>query len=206
MEEQSPGSDVIEFGGFRRRWLPRLRRPIRGLRASTVEVAIASLAVGLIIGYASGHLSAHGPAGRQPARAATPVVSLAVPITDTGGRCALQIGRHLELGIEIANQSPTAVGIGRITPVFDLGGFHVITAGLGPCGTLTGAAAAQPPVLYPGGTEWITTTVAVLVHCPQALPVGFKVRFAQAGKISATTFNAFPDLGQLPYHGCLRSD
>ena len=29
-----------------------------------------------------------------------------------------------------------------------------------------------------------------------------RVRFAQGGKTSAVTFSAFPDLGQIPYHGC----
>ena len=202
-------SDLIEFGGHPGRWLPRLTwlTWLTGrIRASTIEVAIASLAAGLIIGFLSGHLSARTghPVAKPPAkvRAALPLLALPAPIADTGGRCAMQVGKHLELGIEIVNQSQSAVGIGRIPPVFDLGGFHPIATGLGTCGALPGAGQSQPPVLYPGATEWITTTVAVLVHCPQALPVGFKVRFAQAGKTSVAVFNAFPDLGQIPYRGC----
>jgi hypothetical protein len=196
-------SDLLEFGGYRSRWLPHLSRRVR---ASTIEVAVISLAAGLIIGYAGGHLSAHParPVAKPAAKARVtlPLLALAPPIADTGGRCAMQVGKHLELGIEIVNQSSSAVGIGRITPVFDLGGFRPVATGLGTCGALSGTGVDQPPLLFPGATEWITTTVEVLDRCPQALPVGFKVRFAQAGKRSATVFNAFPDLGQIPYRGC----
>jgi hypothetical protein len=195
-------SDLIEFGGYRSRWLPKLGHRVR---ASTVEVAVASLAAGLIIGFMSGHLSAHTsrPVARPAikVRVMMPLLSV-TPIVDIGGRCAMQVGKHLELGIEIGNQSSTAVGIGRITPVFELGGFRPIATGPGTCGALAGAEPFYPPLLFPGDTEWITTTVVALEHCPQALPVGFKVRFAQAGKTSSTVFNAFPDLGQIPYRGC----
>ncbi len=197
-----PSADLLEFGGYRRRWLPALSRRVR---ASTIEVAVVSLAAGLIIGFLGGHLSAHP--GRQAAKPAvkapTTLPLLAVEaIADTGGRCAMQAGKHLELGIEIVNQSSSAVGIRRVSPVFDLGGFLPITTGLGTCGALPGASLVQSPLLFPRATIWITTTVEPLAQCPQAFPVGFKVRFAQAGKTFTTTFNAFPDLGQIPYHGC----
>ncbi len=32
-------------------------------------------------------------------------------------------------------------------------------------------------------TGWVTATVSVAVRCPQPLPVGFMVRYAQSGPV-----------------------
>ncbi|HUD38437.1 MAG TPA: hypothetical protein VMR14_16155 [Streptosporangiaceae bacterium] len=131
----------------------------------------------------------------------TPVVMQA-PLADNGGRCAVQVGRNLELGIELVNQSSSPVIVRRITPVFALGGFRPTTSGAGSCGALPESRYVQPTAILPGATEWVAATLKVLVHCPQARPVGFKLRYSQSGKTGTTVFNAFPDLGQIPYRGC----
>src|ERR1700689_1162362 len=101
----------------------------------------------------------------------TPVVMQA-PLADNGGRCAVQVGRNLELGIELVNQSSSPVIVRRITPVFALGGFRPTTSGAGSCGALPGSRYVQPTAILPGATERVAGTLKALVHCPQARPVG----------------------------------
>lgn len=186
------GADVIEAGGRPVPW-PRL-----GPRGTTAGVAVAALIAGLLLGFLGGHLTA-GTASRQAA-AAAPLGPAA--ITFTGSRCAVQHGRTLQLGIEIINQSGSAVAVGRVRPVLPLGGLRPVASQWGPCGSLPGPVPEQPASLPAGATAWVAITFDVLVRCPAALPVQFNVSYRQSGKTAAAQLDSFPDLGPVPYSGC----
>jgi hypothetical protein len=214
--------DLLEFGGHPIGWarrrvgsepgsgpgadrLARLARQLSRVNASTIEAALIALVIGLVIGFVGGHVTAkpkHQQHSTEPGKVTLTPVFMQAPLADNGGRCAVQVGRNLELGIELVNQSRSPVLVERITPVFALGGFRPTASGAGPCGALPGSQYVQPAAILPGATEWVAATLKVLVHCPQARPVGFKLRYSQSGKTGTTIFNAFPDLGQIPYRGC----
>jgi hypothetical protein len=195
---RADGADVIEAGGRPVPW-PRL-----GPRGMTATVAVAALIAGLLVGFLGGHLTA-GTASRQAAAAARSAAALPLgpaAIAFTGSRCAVQHGRTLQLGIEITNQSGSAVAVGRVRPVLPLGGLRPVASQWGPCGSLPGPGPEQPASLPPGATAWVAITFDVLVRCPAALPVQFNVRFRQSGKTAAAQLDSFPDLGPVPYSGC----
>lgn len=199
---RSPGradGDVIEMGGRPARW------PWRGSRGTTAGVALAALAIGLLLGLAGGHLAATRATG-QPARSApgvTGATSLggSTAIAATGRRCAVQRGRTLQLGIEIVNQSASAVALRQVRPVLPLGGMHAIASGWDTCGSLPEPGQDQTS-FDPGATGWVTITFDVLVPCPGALPVQFNVSYRQSGRQATAALASFPDLGQVRYTGC----
>jgi len=199
----SPGAadeaDVIEMGGHPPRW-PWRRGP-----GPTVRVALAALVVGLLLGYVGGHLQAN--AKGRPARAAGQAVTTAplpgtTAITVTGERCAVQLGRTLQLGIELVDQSDRAVAVRHVAPVVPLSGMRPVAARWGPCGSLPEPVPQQGMSLDPGATRWLTVTFRVMVQCPEPLPVLFKVSYAQSGRMVTTEFDSFPDLGQVRYNNC----
>jgi hypothetical protein len=200
----SPGgadeADIIEMGrGRAPRW------PWRRWPGPTVGVGLAALAVGLLLGYAGGHRQAS--AKHRPAPAASRAVTAApllgtTALTVTGGRCAVQLGRTLQLGIEIVNQSARPVALSKVAPIMPLDGLRAVAARWGPCGSLPEPVPPQSRSLGPGATRWLTVTFRVLVKCPEPFPVLFKVRYAQAGRTMTTEFDSFPDLGQVKYNSC----
>jgi hypothetical protein len=217
MGKQDDG-ELIEFGGYQRgplragpdgttgpvrKWAGRAGRV---LRRSTLEVTIAAMLLGLVIGFVGGRVSAHHkhPAAAKPAGAPVPrpIPFSVIPVVFTGDSCGVQRGLDLQLGIEIKNQSSKAVQLGKVLPTFPLGGLHLVASGLGTCGEIPVASPFSKPVLGPGMTGWITATVSVAVRCPQPLPVGFKVTYAQAGRSAATVLDGFPDLSQVAYRDC----
>jgi hypothetical protein len=212
-EHREPGdhddSEIIQFGGLPIRWpFPEIRLPaavrLKPNRTS-VAIALAMLAVGLLIGFFGGRLTARQAEheGRPFSPLGTPVV---VPIGDTiamtGQRCSVQAGNKLQLGLEIMNETGRMVTLGAITAMFPLGGLRAISAGVGTCGELPMVQLPPATSLSPGETEWIHITVAVRAGCPGALPVWFKVGYASAGKTGTVTLAGFPDLGPVPYRQC----
>lgn len=215
MSKSDDDAELIEFGGYRRRpgsgdkagpvrkWIGRA---LRGVRGATFELTLGALVIGLVAGFVGGRVSAHHghPARATPARTPvrTPVPFNVVPVVYTGDSCGVQRGLDLQLGIEIMNQSKKAVRLGKILPTFPLGGLHLVASGLGTCGEIPVASPFTRTVLGPGRTSWITATVSVAVRCPQPLPVGFMVKYAQSGRSSATVLDGFPDLSQVAYRNC----
>jgi len=210
---KSDDGELIEFGGYGRRpgsvdkAGPVRRfagRALGAIRQATLEVTLGALALGLVIGFVGGRVSGHEHQAARPVSTPTrPAIVVGVaPIVFTGNSCGVQRGLDLQLGIEVKNQSATGVTLGKVLPTFPLGGLHVIASGLGTCGEIPFASPFADPVLGPGMTGWVTATVSVEVRCPQPLPVGFRVRFEQAGKSSATVLNGFPDLSQVAYRDC----
>ena len=195
-EVQPP--DLIELGGHRPRWWP-----IGNARGPAVSLAIAALVAGLLLGFIAGHLQA-GTRGRPP-RAATASATM-LPgnfvVSATGSRCAVGRGHTLQLGIEIMNQSDRMVVLRQIKPVLPLGGLREIGSRWGTCGAMPEPGLGQHASLAPGATGWLTVTFDVLIGCPQALPVFFKVSFVQAGKLATADLASFPDLGQVRYDNC----
>jgi hypothetical protein len=192
------------MGGREPRWhRPRWLGP--RWPARTLGVGLAALVVGLLLGYAGGHLQASHK--RTPAPAASQAVTTeplldTTGVTVTGARCAVQLGHTLQLGIEIVNQSGRAVMLRQVAPVVPLSGMRAVSARWGPCGTLPQPVPPQSPSLEPGATRWLTATFRVLVKCPEPFPVLFKVSYAQSGRTMTTQFDSFPDLGQVKYNNC----
>ncbi len=187
------------MGGRPARW------PWRGSRGPTAGVALAALAVGLLLGFAGGHLVATRATGK-PARTAPGVLGAAplggsTAIAATGRRCAVQRGRTLQLGIEIVNQSAHPVALRQVRSVLPLGGMHAIASGWDTCGSLP-EPDQDHTSLHSGATGWVTITFDVLVPCPGALPVQFNVSYRQAGRQATATLDSFPDLSQVQYTGC----
>jgi len=198
-EVQPP--DLIEMGGHRPRWWP-----FGDARGPAISIAFAALVAGLLLGFIGGHLQA-GTRGR-PARAATTHATVR-PVGDfvvsaTGSRCAVQRGRTLQLGIEIMNRSDRTVVLRQIKSVLPLGGLREIATQWGTCGSLPlpGPGLGRSNSLAPGATGWLTVTFDVLIGCPQALPVYFRVSFVQASRLVTADLDSFPDLSQVQYSNC----
>jgi hypothetical protein len=197
------GDDVLELGGRRGR-VPRWRRP-----SAALVPGVVALVAGLAVGYAVGarHPTEHA-ARPLPSRAApaAPFSAGGFPLSQSGPQCSVQIGRELQVGLQITNLSSAAVRLGRVEVVLPLGGLKVTRQAWGPCGQLavTDEASGRvlPPTLGRGGSSWFTVTFQVLVRCPQPLPVQFTLDYDQQGRPAAIRLPGFSDLGQVPYSGC----
>jgi hypothetical protein len=192
-------ADVIEMGGHLPRW------PRGSARGSAISIALVALAAGLLLGFIGGRLQA-STRGRPPRAAPAPTTVLPAgdtAIGATGSRCAVQLGHALQLGIEIMNQSDRAVVLRQGRAVLPLGGLREVASQWGTCGSLPEPGLGRAAALAPGTTGWLTVTFDVLVGCPQALPVLFKVSFAQAGRLITADLASFPDLGQVRYNNCI---
>lgn len=184
---------------FQRIGWPRAERPIK--------FAVATLAIGLLIGFACGRLTAPQVAkkSRSQGVVSTPVTApptITTALAMTGARCAVQVGSNLQLGIEVMNKSSSTLTLGSIFATFPLGGLRTIAVGLGVCGAWPATANTGSGSLTPGETQWIYATVAVLRGCPEPLPVQVKVGYQSAGQFASTVLAAFPDLGPVPYKHC----
>jgi hypothetical protein len=151
-----------------------------------------------------------------PAQAGTPIQVTLAPLQGTGtvfssgpaltqstGTCSARSGRQLQLGVQVTNESATAVGLGQIRTVLPLGGLRVISQQWAPCGAM--GAVQVPTSLGPGDSTWFSVTVQVLIGCPEPLPVEFTVGYTWAGKTASVNLPGFPDLGQVSYPGCTGS-
>jgi hypothetical protein len=215
------GADVVEQGGRR---FPSLnwRPPWRPPRWAAILLAVG-LVIGLAAGYAAGYHQAPRNASATPtasASPASPVPALApqivikgtaiqgtgtvfadgLALTQDTGRCSVQAGRELQLGVQVTNSSTEPIGLLAIRTVFPLGGLKVVSQQWAPCGA-TGAVQV-PVILGPGDSTWLSVTVEVLVACPAPLPVQFAVSYTYAGKAATITLPGFVDLGQVTYTGC----
>jgi hypothetical protein len=193
-------ADVIETGGRPPRW------PQAIARGPANPIVLAALAAGLLLGFIGGH--AQSSLNGRPNRAATSATTVfpagGTAITDTGHRCAVQLGHALQLGVEVVNQSARTVALRQIKPVLPLGGLRAVASRWGTCGALPelGPGPHQATALGPGAIGWLTVTFDVLGGCPQPLPVQFKISYVQAGKLVTAELSGFPDLGQVQYNNC----
>jgi hypothetical protein len=210
MYPSDDGQDVIANGDQRDQ--PGGRWPWRpGWAArSTTAIAGLALAIGLITGYLGGHQQRQTAAPPRPTKTTsspspspqpTTPQSVFPDLTATGNRCAIQSGTTLQLGVEVANESDHALGVGQFRAVLPVGGLRAPAATVGTCGALQ--PGPPPSLTLPAGqTEWLTITFHVLVRCPQPYPVQFVVSYTDSGKVATAQVNDFPDLGQVAYSGC----
>jgi hypothetical protein len=181
------------------------------LAGIALPVGVALLA-GLVAGYAAGDRHAVyltpspiTPPGfiASPIPYPAPSLIVTVPaLIQSSGACATQIGRDLQLGVQVTNQSPAEISLGRVEAVLPLGGLSAISQQWAPCGALPAGVDVAGNSLAPGATTWFTVTFKVLMTCPAPLPVQFTVHYAVQGLATAVSLPGFPDLGHVPYSGC----
>src|ERR1700722_6218679 len=207
MYPSDDGQDVIANGdqgdrpGGRRFWRP-------GWAGRSSAIVGLALAIGLIAGYLGGHQQRQAPPPPRPTKTTSPPSpqptapqSVFPDLTATGNRCAIQSGKTLQLGVEVANESDHALGVGEFRAVLPVGGLRAVAATVGTCGALQPGPPASL-TLPAGQTEWLTITFHVLVRCPQPYPVQFVVSYTDSGKAAMAQMDEFPDLGQVAYSGC----
>ena len=199
--DPAAGADVLESGNW--------RRPARRWRPSQAAVVLgaAGLLAGLAAGYAIGarHAGNHPAASarsRGAARAAASPVVGDFPLVQAGPRCSAQTGRELQLGMQVTNTSATSVTLHRVDVLLPLGGLRPVSQTWGPCGELPSFSQAPGAVLPAGASTWFTVTLRVLVGCPGALPVQFRLRYDLDGRPGSSFVGGFSDLSQVPYDGC----
>jgi hypothetical protein len=188
------GEDVLEQGGR--------RLPVPPWRPSLAAVILAAAAVlaGLVVGYAAGARHARSsPAARSPAR---PAALVAGSVTQSLRQCSAQVGRALQLGVQVTNDSAEAVRLLWVQAVLPMGGLAAIAQAWGPCGELPAATGSPDNLLPAGASTWFTVTFQVLVRCPGPLPVQFALDYDQSGRVTSIRLPGFADLGHVPYAGC----
>ena len=141
------GDDVLELGGRRRRVPGGGRR--RPLRILGIVVLVAGLvAVGYAVGVRhAGHVHAAPPLPSRAAAPAAPFSAGGFPLSQSGPQCSVQIGRELQVGLEITNLSSAAVRLRRVEVGLPLGGLKVTTQAWGPCGQLAAKNEASGRIL-----------------------------------------------------------
>jgi hypothetical protein len=162
--------------------------------------ALILVVVAAAAGYLFGHR--HGAATATPsAPPSSAAPEVALPVVPTSKRCSVELKDRLQLGLEIVNQSATAVSLRKVEAVLPLKGLRATATSWGSCGQLSPAPGGDNYPLPAGATAWLSITFDVLVACPAPLPVGFTVQYTQGGLSGIADLPGFPDLGDVPYAG-----
>jgi hypothetical protein len=192
------GSDVVLQGD----------RPSRGL-AFAAGLAVAALVLGLAVGYGVGRNQAPSrPAAVPSARSSTAAATSPPPVFglpelgQSGQQCAEQIGRRLQLGVQVTNESASSVRLSNVRVILPLHGLKPTAHAWGTCGQLPGLPNPQATLVSAGGSAWFTVTFRVLERCPGALPVQFLLSYDRGGSTKTVRLPGFVDLGHVPYSGC----
>jgi hypothetical protein len=194
------GSDVVQQGD----------QPGRG-RAFAAVLAAVTLVLGLAVGYAVGRNQAPSRPAAAPvpsARASTeptpsPPPAFGLPeLGQSGPQCAEQIGRKLQLGVQVTNESDRSVRLSGVRVVLPLNGLKETGQSWGTCGQLSGLPDPRATLVSAGGSAWFTVTFRVLERCPGARPVQFLLSYDRGGRTSTVRLPGFVDLGHVPYSGC----
>jgi hypothetical protein len=187
-------------------------QPARG-RAFAAALAAVTLVLGLAVGYAVGRNQA--PSRPAAARAAAPSARASTaPATSpppafglpdlgqSGQQCSEQIGRKLQLGVQVTNESARSVRLSSVRVIMPLTGLKETGQAWGTCGQLPGVPDPRATLVSAGGSAWFTVTFRVLERCPGALPVQFLLSYDRGGRASTVRLPGFVDLGHVPYSGC----
>lgn len=190
----SADADILEQGKDR---LPFFERRVS---PAAVVLAAAGLLLGVAGGYAVGYQRAsnRGASLSRTRSAATGTLILSQP----GSQCSAQIGHALQLGVQVTNQSATAVTLRQVKAVLPLGGLKAISQAWGPCGELPRAGHAPASALPAGASTWFTVTFTVLENCPLQYPVQFTIDYDQTGRAGTVNLPGFADLSHVPYLTC----
>lgn len=189
------GPDVVQQGD---RWA---RGP-----AFAAGLAAVALVLGVAVGYAVGRNQAPSrPAAAPSARGSTassaPALSLP-ELGQSGAQCSEQIGRRLQLGVQVTNESASSVRLSNVRVILPLHGLKPTAQAWGTCGQLPGLPSPQSTLVSAGGSAWFTVTFRVLERCPGALPVKFLLSYDRGGSTKTVRLPGFVDLGHVPYSGC----
>ncbi|HEU5419662.1 MAG TPA: hypothetical protein VFV41_18385 [Streptosporangiaceae bacterium] len=175
-----------------------------------VILAAAGLVAGLAAGYAAGYQHARAAAAPRPRsqgsaaagiRPATASPFIPAVVQDAG-LCSAVSGHTLQLGVQILNQSAAPVRLRRVEAILAMSGLRPVRLSWGACGELPVALAEPVQAVQPGGSAWFTVSVRVLVRCPAAYPVQFRLRYEQHGRAATVILPGFSDLSRVPYPGC----
>jgi hypothetical protein len=180
-----------------------------------VILTAVGLLAGLAAGYAAGerHGASRGassPALSRPTVTAAPTTAPAtldptLALTQVPGGCSVQMGRELQLGVQVTNQSAAEVTLRRVEAVLPLGGLKAVSQQWAPCGALPADPNSPANSLPVGASAWFTVTFKVLLRCPGPLPVEFAIDYDMQGQPFHASIPGFSDLGHVPYTGCAAS-
>ena len=189
------GPDVVQQGD---RWA---RGP-----AFAAGLAAVALVLGVGVGYAVGRNQAPSrPAAAPSARGSTPSAATTIGVPElgqSGQQCSEQIGRRLQLGVQVTNESASSMRLSNVRVILPLGGLKPTAHAWGTCGQLPGSPNPQATLISAGGSAWFTVTFRVLERCPGALPVRFLLSYDRGGSTKTVRLPGFVDLGHVPYSGC----
>jgi hypothetical protein len=165
-----------------------------------------ALVLGVGVGYAVGRNQAPSrpavaPSAKGSTASAAPALSLP-ELGQSGQQCSEQIGRRLQLGVQVTNESASSVRLSNVRVIMPLGGLKPTAHAWGTCGQLPGSANPQATLVSAGGSAWFTVTFRVLERCPGALPVRFLLSYDRGGSTKTVRLPGFVDLGHVPYSGC----
>lgn len=168
-------------------------------------MAALTLVVGLAVGYVVGHGQGRG-AGAAPGKSAAPSASsdFSGPfLTENPGTCSVQVGRDLELGIQVTNLSGETVLLESVKPMPLMSGvLKVLSWRWDPCGFDKDGIVPDTVSLGPGETAWVSTVVKPLIACPGPAPLRFQVTYSVNSQQSTFDLPGFADLGAVRYSGC----
>ena len=189
------GPDVVQQGD---RWT---RGP-----AFAAGLAAVALVLGVGVGYAVGRNQAPSrpavaPSAKGSTASAAPALSLP-ELGQSGQQCSEQIGRRLQLGVQVTNESASSMRLSNVRAILPLGGLKPTAHAWGTCGQLPGSPNPQATLISAGGSAWFTVTFRVLERCPGALPVRFLLSYDRGGSTKTVRLPGFVDLGHVPYSGC----
>lgn len=169
----------------------------------TAYVVAAVAAAAALLGFGAGRSGRPEPTASNPALR-LPIVSIAPNgvISETGRRCAVWVGRELQLGVEVENLGPAAVELLQLDVLDPSPDVRPISVGVATCGQLGPAEPVAGTPLSTLGTTWLSTALLATTACPAASAVDFRVTYMQAGQSAATSYRALADIGGVPYPGC----
>jgi hypothetical protein len=170
---------------------------------------VAALVLGLAVGYGVGRNQAPSrPAAVPSARSSTAAATSPPPVFglpelgQSGQQCAEQIGRRLQLGVQVTNESASSVRLSSVRVIMPMSGLKQTAQAWGTCGQLPGLPDPRATLVSAGGSAWFTVTFRVLERCPGALPVQFLLSYDRGGSTKTVRLPGFVDLGHVPYSGC----
>jgi hypothetical protein len=209
------GSGVSRWLGF---FGPGWERPRFRLSRGAAALAAVTLLAGLGAGLGAGYATGRGTGGGAPATttdsavgtattprlAVNPLALVGPPVEQFPESCSAQTGSELQVGVEVLNDSPTAVTLTGVKATFPGGGgvLSEVSWQWAPCGAITYGLYQPTVYLAPATGAWLSVTLKVHVRCPQAYPVELNVSYVQGGVTRTAHLPGFAGMGDVPYSGC----
>ena len=191
-------------------------------RPATTLTWIVALVATLAVGIAAGYLG-HGSGTQPDARAtATVTATVTAPTIASGGaspslagepgdavavgdrRCGRQLGRNLELGVDIVNVGAVPVIMTGVAMTFlgNPAGLRARAVRTGTCNQVGPHGEVRGYELAPNASVDLVALVRVRIDCPGPYPVALHVTLRIHRQPVTITLPAFNDLGGVRYSGC----